>query len=231
VVEAREGGKGAIDWPELMVRGLSAGYGDGDVVHDFDLTVSSGEVVRIVGRNGAGKSTLLSCIAGAHRPRAGSILVGGVSLLEWPVAAKRIIGFSAGTCPFPYLTAAEHFTILRRAYGLKRSSTEAFLEHFADWQCVRALNRQVRAFSHGMRQQLSLLLAVVHDPRLLLLDEATDGLDSETQAAWSEFLEQRTNAGRALVFVAHKDAVAAGFPPFRPVPIVRDDAGVGDAEA
>ena len=79
---------------QLEVHGLWAGYGARDVLEDYDLVVSRGEAVRLTGRNGSGKSTLLSCIAGSHKPRAGSIMVGGISLIDRPVEAKRLIGFS-----------------------------------------------------------------------------------------------------------------------------------------
>lgn len=91
---------------ELEVHGLWADYGKGDVLQDVELTVLRGESVRLTGRNGSGKSTLLNCVAGSHKPRAGSILIGGVSLIERPIEAKRMLGMSTGTCPFPYPPAA-----------------------------------------------------------------------------------------------------------------------------
>jgi ABC-type multidrug transport system ATPase subunit len=72
-----------------------------------------------------------------------------------------------------------------------------------------------------MRQQLSLMLAVAHDPPLLLLDEATDGLDKESQADWSQYLDERAMAGGTLLYVAHKDGVASGFPSGRSIKITR----------
>jgi ABC-2 type transport system ATP-binding protein len=206
---------------ELEVHGLWAGYGAGDVLQDYELTVSRGESVRLTGRNGSGKSTLLSCIAGSHKPRAGSILIQGISLTDRPIEAKRLIGMSNGTCPFPYLTGREHMDLARRVYELTAERVEALLRRFAGWESVRSLNDEVRTYSHGMRQQLSLLLATVHEPPLLLLDEATDGLDKESQADWSEYLDERSAAGGTLVYVAHKDGVASGFPAGRSIKISR----------
>jgi ABC-2 type transport system ATP-binding protein len=206
---------------DLEVHGLWAGYGKDDVLQDFKLTVEGGESVRLTGRNGSGKSTLLSCIAGSHRPRAGSIIVRGVSLIDFPVEAKRLIGMSVGTCPFPYLTGREHLNVVRRVYGLGGGSVDRLLKRFGAWESVRSLDQEVRTYSHGMRQQLSLLLAIAHEPPLLLLDEATDGLDKESQADWSELLDERVSAGGSLLYVAHKDGVASGFPLGRSIKVTR----------
>jgi ABC-type multidrug transport system ATPase subunit len=206
---------------ELEVHGLWAGYGVGDVLQDYELVVSRGESVRLTGRNGSGKSTLLNCIAGSHRPRAGSILIGGISLMDRPVEAKRLIGMSNGTCPFPYLTGREHLDVARRVYDLPAEQVGSFIGRFAAWESVRSLDQEVRTYSHGMRQQLALLLATVHEPPLALLDEATDGLDKESQADWSEYLSERSEAGGTLVYVAHKDGVASGFPAGRSIKLSR----------
>ncbi len=207
--------------PEVEVHGLWAGYGAGDVLQDFELTVDRGASMRLVGRNGSGKSTLLSCIAGSHKPRVGSIIIHGISLIDFPVEAKRLVGMSTGTCPFPYLTGHEHLAVVRRVYGLGSERIEALLKRFAAWESVRSLDQEVRTYSHGMRQQLSLMLAVAHEPPLLLLDEATDGLDKESQADWSEYLDERAMAGGTLLYVAHKDGVASGFPAGRSIKITR----------
>lgn len=217
-VDMREKVNGAAD---LEVHGLWAGYGVGDVLQDFELTVLKGESVRLTGRNGSGKSTLLNCVAGSHAPRAGAIMIRGLSLLDRPVEAKRIVGLSTGNCPFPYLTGREHLAIVRRVYGLSADAIEVVLRRFSGWESVRSLDDEVRTYSHGMRQQLSLLLAIAHEPALLLLDEATDGLDKESQADWSEYLDERAAAGATLVYVAHKDGVASGFPAGRSIKVSR----------
>jgi len=116
---------------ELEVHGLWAGYGARDVLEDYEMVISRGESVRLTGRNGSGKSTLLSCIEGSHKPRAGSILVSGISLMDRPVEAKRLIGMSNGTCPFPYLTGRENLDVARRVYDLAAEQVESFLGRFA----------------------------------------------------------------------------------------------------
>jgi ABC-2 type transport system ATP-binding protein len=217
-VELKEKMNGPAD---LEVHGLWAGYGGRDVLQDFELAVIKGESVRLTGRNGSGKSTLLNCVVGSHQPRAGTIMIRGVSLLDRSVEAKRLVGLSTGACPFPYLTGREHLAVVRRVYGLNAEVVESLLRRFSAWESVRSLDQEVRTYSHGMRQQLSLLLAIAHQPALLLLDEATDGLDKESQADWSEYLDERAAAGGTLVYVAHKDGVASGFPAGRSIKVSR----------
>ena len=86
---------------------------------------------------------------------------------------------------------------------------------------MRSLDQQVRTYSHGMRQQLSLLLAIANECPLLLLHEATDGLDKESQADWSHYLDERAATGGTWLYVAHKDRVASGFPAGHSIRVTR----------
>ena len=200
----------------LAVEGLSAGYEDGDVFRDVAVGVRPGESVRIAGGNAAGKSTLMRCLAGIKQPRTGRVGVCGHDLAAEPVPAKRHLGYSAGASPFTYLTGREHLRLARRVHGLGHEHEERLLERFAGWAVTAAADTQVRRYSHGMRQQLSLLLAVIHEPCVLMLDEAVDGLDDDTLTDWSAYLHQRAAAGGSLLFVEHRDEVVRSFPPARP---------------
>ena len=209
---APHAGRAAV--PEvLVVRGLRAGYDGQDVVRDLDLLLPPGAATRLAGRNGTGKSTVLRCLAGAQVPRAGQVLVAGADLREQPVEAKRQLGWSTGSCPFPYLTGAEHLALARRVHGPAAAATDELADAFPSWACLRALDRQVRTWSRGMVQQLSLLLAVAHRPRLLLLDEPSDGLDDEALADWTAWLHRHVATGGALLFVEHREHVTDGLPP------------------
>jgi ABC-2 type transport system ATP-binding protein len=197
----------------LVVDGLSGGYDAGDVFRDVRLVVPAGESVRVAGPNAAGKSTLVRCVAGIKHPRTGRVSICRHDLAAEPVAAKRHLGYSAGAGPFTYLTGREHLRLAARVHCLRRDNETHILDRFACWPVVRGIDDEVRRYSHGMRQQLSLLLAVIHDPCLLVLDEAVDGLDDDVLADWSTYLRERARSGRSLLFVEHRDEVAAGFPP------------------
>jgi ABC-2 type transport system ATP-binding protein len=119
--------------------------------------------------------------------------------------------------PFTYLTGREHLQLATRIYQLHPQAVSDLLDRFPGWACVCALDKEVKRYSHGMRQQLSVLLAVLHDPCLLLLDEASGGFDDDSLAQWTGYLRERASASRSLVFVEHRDEVAQRFPPAHPL--------------
>jgi len=203
--------------PALAVAGLSARYQGPDVFRDLSMVVAHGEAVRVTGPNAAGKSTLLRCLAGIHPPRTGRIQICGADLAEQPMPAKRRLGYAAGEIPFTYLTGREHLRLALRVYRLDRRALPDLLDQFPSWAAVRAIDTEVRRYSHGMRQQLGVLLALLHDPCLLLLDEAADGFDDDSLASLASHLAERAAAGRSLVFVEHRDQIAAAFPAARSI--------------
>ena len=201
--------------PVVDVHALTLGFGKREVVRDVSLCVNAGEAVRLTGVNGAGKSTVLRGIAGAQPWMGGSVTILGHPMDAEPECTKALLGFSTGTCPFPYLTGAEHLQLAARIHDLAPDAWTWATQRFADWACVRALDVEVRTYSHGMRQQLAFLLAVAHQPALLLLDEAVDGLDESSLTDCGRFLAEAAESGTALIYVAHRDEVAAAFPPAR----------------
>jgi ABC-2 type transport system ATP-binding protein len=198
----------------LSVEGLSAGY-DHDIFRDLQFTVMPGETVRIAGANAAGKSTLMRCLAGVHKARTGQVVVCGADLGGQPEEAKRHIGYSTGQGPFTYLTGREHIRLALRVYRLPKTAEQQLVARFPNWAVVRDIDSEVRRYSHGMRQQLAAMLAVVHDPCVLLLDEAIDGFDDNALTDWSNYLAERARGGGSLVYVEHRVEVVAAFPPAR----------------
>jgi ABC-2 type transport system ATP-binding protein len=217
---------GHVDGPPLLIEGLSGGYDHGDVFRDVEFAVQIGESVRIAGNNAAGKSTLMRCLVGIKQPRTGRVNMCGRDLADEPVPAKRHLGYSAGAGPFVYLTGREHLRLASRVHLLDRAHETRLLDRFSSWAVTEGIDTEVRRYSHGMRQQLSLLLAVIHEPCVLMLDEAVDGLDDDTLTDWSAYLHQRAADGGSLLFVEHRDEVADSFPSARRwqlTGIVRDE--------
>lgn len=201
--------------PALAVRGLSAAYAGPDVFRDINIVLQQGETLRVAGVNAAGKSTLLRCAAGVHQPRTGWIRICDFDIVAQPIEAKRHLGYTDGIVPFTYLTGREHLLLGLRVYRLPRAALTDLLDRFSGWAVVRGIDTEVKRYSHGMRQQLSALLSVLHDPCLLLLDEVTDGFDDDSLSDWQHYLKERSAAGRSLVFVEHRDNIAPVFPDAR----------------
>jgi ATP-binding cassette subfamily B protein len=196
---------------ELELHGVRAGYGDGpDVLVDVDLRIPAGEVHAIVGATGAGKSTLLRMLLRFADPRAGRVTLDGVDLreLEWETLRGRI-GYVAQDVFLFEGTIADNI-----AYGapgaspeeIRRAAEQAAADEFIDrmpdgmgtWVGERGVT-----LSGGQRQRLALARAILRDPAVLILDEATSAVDNETEAAIQRSLAEVTD-GRTTVLVAHR---------------------------
>jgi ABC-2 type transport system ATP-binding protein len=179
--------------PVLSARGISKSYGAKQVLRSLDLEILPGEIFGLFGSNGSGKSTLLRIFAGALRPTAGKVEVRGST----GYVAQR---FSL----YPDLSVEENLSFFAQCYrpegGAARARVEEVLERvgLAPWRRERA-----EALSHGWRQRLSLAAALTHSPSILLLDEATAGLDPSARSALWEVLTAYAQAGMAIVLSTH----------------------------
>ena len=169
----------------------------------LDLDVGSRQIFTMLGRNGAGKTTLLRCLGGLSRPTCGT-----VRWLGQPAAAspcgKRLVGMASHeTCVYPHLTARENLLFAARMYDLRDPA-----QHVGRWLSAVGLashaDRLAAQFSQGMRQRLALARALVHQPRIVLLDEPFAGLDTEA-AAWLVDLLNELRVGRSAVCLATHD--------------------------
>ena len=161
----------------VEVRGLSVALSDQPVLRGVDLAVERGTRLALVGPNGAGKSTLLRALAGLIRPGAGEVLVAGRTLKSDPRHVRRSIGFVGHQAMLhPDLTARENLAVFARLYGLDRFE-ERVEQGLRQFGLVGRADSRASTFSRGMLQRLALARALLHDPALLLLDEAETGLD------------------------------------------------------
>ena len=161
----------------ISLRNLTKTYGSARAVDGLSLDVAPGEIVGLIGPNGAGKTSTLRCIAGIHRPTAGSVLIGGHDISRAPIEAKRRIAFVADEPQlFAHLTVMEHLRLTGRIYGVADIDARA-----AGWLKELELTGRETAFpselSRGMKQKVALACALIHDPQALVLDEPLTGLD------------------------------------------------------
>jgi len=196
------------DFDELAVRDVSRHYGRRRALARVSLTCRSGEVLGLLGPNGAGKSTLLSILATLLTPSAGEVRYGGRTAVEMGPGLRGRLGFlSHDLHLYPELTARENLVFFARLYGLSD----------VDGRVAAALARAgltsrgddiVTGYSRGMRQRLALERTLLHDPRLLLLDEPFTGLDDASVGALVGRLREMRAAGRIVVVVTHDLDVA-----------------------
>lgn len=188
----------------IETRGLTKSFGPRTALAGVDLSVGAGEFVVLVGPNGAGKTTLLRILANLARPTSGTIRIGGFDLATSGEEARRQIGFlSHRTLLYEDLTAEQNLRFYARMYDQAPTSSRVrdLLER------VGLGLRQgdlVGTFSRGMRQRLSVARAVLHEPRVLLLDEPYTGLDPQAVDMVRDLLEELTGTGRTILMTTHR---------------------------
>ena len=189
----------------LRLERLSRSYGDRVALADVSFTVNAGEIVGLLGANGAGKSTLLRTAAGLQPPDAGTVLVAGHDVWGEPLAAKRALGYAAEEPAFhEELSAHEYLAFVAAVRGLEPgSASERAMRLARVLELDPRLDESVRGFSHGMRKKLSFLAAVLHEPRVLLCDEALEGFDAPSALAAKSELRRLARAGTAILFSSH----------------------------
>ena len=188
----------------LALRGLSKRF-DRPAVDALDLTVYGGEFYSLLGPNGAGKTTTLRMIVGLLKPDAGSIAIFGTDALADPVATKRMTAWVSDE-PMIYdkLTPIEYLEFVAGLWGIDAQTAEAAARGLLDWLGLTPhTNERCEGFSRGMRQKVALAGALVHEPRLIILDEPLTGLDAGTARQVKEVLQQRVRNGCTVIMTTH----------------------------
>jgi len=189
----------------LEVRALERRYGPRIALAGVSLRVERGEIVGLLGANGAGKSTLLRTVAGLQPPDAGSAHVAGHDVWAAPLAAKRVLGYAAEEPSFhEELSAREYLAFVAAVRGLEPVAAHDRAHALAAaLELGPRLDEPVRAYSHGMRKKLSFLAAVLHEPSVLLCDEALEGFDAPSALAAKAELRRLAAGGAAVLFSSH----------------------------
>jgi Cu-processing system ATP-binding protein len=193
----------------VVMCGVSRRYGKQDAVRDLDLTLRAGECVGLVGHNGAGKSTLIKMMLGLVRPSAGSVRVLGEDPAAGAAArARRELGYlPENVALHPSMTGAETLAFYARLKRQPVAGNAALLERVG---IAAAAHRRVGAYSKGMRQRLGLAQALLGNPRALLLDEPTTGLDPALRQSFYEIIGDLRRGGAMVLLSSHALAELEG---------------------
>jgi ABC-2 type transport system ATP-binding protein len=188
----------------LQLSGLTKRF-DRLAVDALDLTVRAGEFYALVGPNGAGKTTTLRMVAGLLRPDAGSVDIFGIDALTNPVAAKQMMAWVSDE-PMIYdkLTPLEYLEFVAGLWGIEpRVSQPAARDLLASLGLEPHQSERCEGFSKGMRQKVALAGALIHDPRLIILDEPLTGLDAISARHVKALLGDRVRAGCTVIMTTH----------------------------
>ena len=188
----------------LEIAGLVKRF-DRPAVDGLNLNVRTGEFYALLGPNGAGKTTTLRMIAGLLRPDAGSIRVCGIDALADPVAAKRLMAWLSDE-PMIYdkLTPREYLEFVAGLWGLAPAHAEPRAQELLAWlELAPHAQERCEGFSKGMRQKVALAGALIHEPRLIILDEPLTGLDAGSARQVKSVLRERVRAGGTVIMTTH----------------------------
>jgi ABC-2 type transport system ATP-binding protein len=195
---------------QVETNGLRVAFGPVVAVHSLDLAVQPGASIALVGRNGAGKSTTLRVLAGVLPATSGEVVVSGIDVNRDPAAAKARVGY----CPdvgglIPRATPWEHLALAAKLRGMRPDWTERAHELLELFELAGVADRVTAGFSHGMGRRLSVVLAVLHEPQVLLLDEPFDGVDPLGVDATLAVIAQAQAGGASVVVSTHLLELAA----------------------
>ena len=188
----------------LALRGVSKSF-DRPAVDALDLTIYGGEFYALVGPNGAGKTTTLRMVVGLLKPDAGSIRIGGIEALSDPVAAKQITAWLSDE-PMIYdkLTPYEYLEFVAGLWRIDPAVAQARARELIGWLGLEPhAHERCEGFSRGMRQKVALAGALVHDPKLIILDEPLTGLDAGTARQVKDVLRARVREGGTVIMTTH----------------------------
>lgn len=179
-------------------------------VDDLSLKVKPGEICGFIGHNGAGKSTTLKAVAGILDFSDGDIRIGGDSIRENPVACKRRMAYVPDNPDlYEYLTGIRYLNFIADIYRVDADArTKAIGEYAEAFEMTERLGEAIGGYSHGMKQKLALIGALLHDPQLYILDEPFVGLDPKATFTIKEILRERCERGAAVFFSTHVLEVA-----------------------
>ena len=174
-------------------------------VTDVSLHIAPGDICAFIGHNGAGKTTTLKCVAGIHGFEAGRILINGIDIAASPLECKRQFAYIPDNPDlYEYLTGIQYLNFIADVFEVPAALREQRIRQYADAFAITAsLGDLIGAYSHGMKQKLAIISALVHGPKLLLLDEPFVGLDPKAAVTLKGIMHSICAQGGAIFFSTH----------------------------
>ncbi len=195
----------------LRIEHLTKHYpGSQKGVVDLSLHVAPGDLYAFIGHNGAGKTTTLKAVVGIHDYESGNIFIDGIDLKEDPLACKKRLAYLPDNPDlYEYLTGIQYLNFVADVFGLSAADRRAQITRYAAaFELTEALGDLIGAYSHGMKQKLAIISALIHRPKLLILDEPFVGLDPKAALTLKNIMRSLCEAGGAVFFSTHVLEVA-----------------------
>lgn len=191
----------------VEIKNLTKRYGNSPVnaVEDLSISLKPGEIYGFLGSNGAGKSTTIKCLVGIYPFNSGDILVDGVSIKTNSIKAKKLIGYvSDNHSVFERLTGREYVNHIANLYNVSVEDMQRRCDKLLkDFKMEEHFDKPIKNYSHGMKQKITVIAALVHNPKLWVLDEPLTGLDPQSAYQLKKVMREHADNGNTVFFSSH----------------------------
>ena len=195
----------------LVIKNLDKHYkGTDKGISDISLTVEAGDIYAFIGHNGAGKTTLLKAVTGIHEFDKGEVLIDGINIKDDQMEVKRRIAYIPDNPDlYEFLTGIQYLQFVADIYNVSAAEREEKIADLAErFEITDSLGDLISSYSHGMKQKLVIISALLHSPKLLIMDEPFVGLDPKAAFILKELMREMTEKGSAIFFSTHVLEVA-----------------------
>lgn len=191
--------------PLIQIRKLSKSYGEKTVLKELNLDIYPGQVIGYIGPNGAGKSTTVKILTGLIPDFAGEVFINGLNMAENPQEIKKLIGYVPENAEiYDVLSPAEYLDFIGKLYGMEEELLkERSRKLLAAFGLGAVLDDRMDTFSKGMRQKVLLIAGIIHDPKIIVLDEPLSGLDANAVIMIKELILRLSKEGKTIFYCSH----------------------------
>ena len=189
----------------LKIENLTKKYGDKSTIDNLNLEVQDGEIFGFIGHNGAGKTTTIKCMVGILEFDNGNIYINGNSIKDEPLKCKKDIAYIPDNPDiYENLTGISYLNFVADIFEIDKKTREERINKYAEaFEIKNELQDLISSYSHGMKQKLVIISALIHTPKLLILDEPFVGLDPKASFTLKEIMKEMTKEGAAIFFSSH----------------------------
>ena len=194
----------------LVIDHLTKTFGEKTAVDDLSLHIAPGEICGFIGHNGAGKTTTIKACCGILKPDRGEIKIAGKSMKDDPLACKKSLAYIPDNPDlYEFLSGIQYLNFVADIYGVSQQDRQQRIRHYADlFDLTQDLAQPVSSYSHGMKQKLAVISALLHEPKLIIMDEPFVGLDPAASHLLKMLMREHCQKGGAIFFSTHVLEVA-----------------------
>lgn len=194
----------------LRIENLIKNYGSKKAVDNLSLHIHPGEIYGFIGHNGAGKTTTIKSCCGILQFDSGNIFIDGISIKEEPLKCKKQIAYIPDNPDlYEFMTGIQYLNFVADIFGVAAQERKECIHHYAEaFELTADLAQPISAYSHGMKQKLAIISALIHAPKLIIMDEPFVGLDPKASHLLKEIMRELCDHGSAIFFSTHVLEVA-----------------------